>query len=187
MVLLDEFEKAHPDLFNILLQVMDHGKLTDNTGRLVNFRHIILIMTSNAGSFELGKASIGFAPQSSRGDNTEAIKRIFSPEFRNRLDAMIAFAALDAETVRHVTDKFMIELETQLEAKGVTIEVSEHARNWLAEHGYDEQMGARPMAKLIADTLKKPLADEILFGRLQTGGRVRVQVKNNTLRLSYPA
>jgi len=187
VVLLDEFEKAHPDLFNVLLQVMDHGKLTDNAGRCADFRHVILIMTSNAGSFELNKTSIGFAPQSSHGDNTEAIQRIFSPEFRNRLDAMIGFAALDAKTVRHVADKFIIELETQLEAKGVTIEVGEHARDWLAEHGYDEQMGARPMAKLITDTLKKPLADEILFGRLQKGGRVRVQVRDDILKLSFPA
>ena len=187
VMLLDEFEKAHPDLFNILLQVMDHGKLTDNTGRLADFRHVILIMTSNAGSFELNRATIGFSSQSSHGDNTEAIKRIFSPEFRNRLDAMIAFAALDVETVRHVADKFLIELETQLLAKGVAIEVSEHACNWLAERGYDKQMGARPMAKLIAETLKKPLADEILFGRLQKGGRVRVRVKGDTLSLSYPA
>ncbi len=186
IVLLDEFEKAHSDLFNVLLQVMDHGKLTDNAGRSADFRHVILIMTSNAGSFELGKASIGFAPQSSHGDNIGAIKRIFSPEFRNRLDAMITFTALDTETIRHVADKFLIELETQLEAKGVMIEVSEHARHWLARRGYDKQMGARPMAKLIADTLKKPLADEILFGRLQKGGRVYVQVKNDVLKLSYP-
>ncbi len=186
VVLLDEFEKAHPDLFNLLLQVMDHGKLTDNAGRLADFRHVILIMTSNVGSFELGKASIGFAPQRSHGDNAGAIKRIFSPEFRNRLDAMIAFSALDAGTVRHVADKFLIELETQLEAKGVVIEVSEPARNWLAEHGYDEQMGARPMAKLIADTLKKPLADEILFGCLQKGGRVRIQLKDDALKLLFP-
>ncbi len=187
VVLLDEFEKAHPDLFNILLQVMDHGRLTDNAGRSADFRHVILIMTSNAGSFELNKASIGFAPQRSHGDNTEAIKRIFSPEFRNRLDAMIAFASLDIETVRHVADKFIIELETQLEARGVTIEISEHARDWLAEHGYDELMGARPMTKLMADLLKKPLADEILFGRLQKGGRVRVQVGDDTLTLSFPS
>jgi len=187
VVLLDEFEKAHPDLFNVLLQVMDHGKLTDNTGRSADFRHAIIIMTSNAGSFELNRASIGFAPQSDHGDNSEAIKRLFSPEFRNRLDAMIAFAPLDAGTVRHVADKFIMELETQLESKGVTIEVSENARNWLARHGYDAQMGARPMAKLIQDSLKKPLADEILFGRLQKGGRVRVRVKGDELQLFFPA
>ena len=185
VLLLDEIEKAHPDLFNVLLQVMDHGKLTDNAGRSADFRHVILIMTSNAGSFELGQSSIGFAPQSSHGNNDEAIKRTFSPEFRNRLDAMIAFAALDTETVRHVADKFIIELETQLEAKGITLEISEHARDWLAIHGYNEKMGARPMAKLIADTLKKPLADEILFGRLQKGGRVHVQVRDDTLKLSF--
>jgi len=185
VLLLDEIEKAHPDLFNVLLQVMDHGKLTDNAGRSADFRHVILIMTSNAGSFELGQSSIGFAPQSSHGNNDEVIKRTFSPEFRNRLDAMIAFAALDTETVRHVADKFIIELETQLEAKGITLEISEHARDWLAIHGYNEKMGARPMAKLIADTLKKPLADEILFGRLQKGGRVHVQVRDDTLKLSF--
>ncbi len=187
VLLLDEFEKAHPDLFNVLLQVMDHGKLTDNTGRSADFRHAILIMTSNAGSYELNRSSIGFAPQSGHGDNTEAIKRIFSPEFRNRLDSIIAFASLDAATIRHVVDKFIMELETQLESKGVTIDVCEDARDWLARHGYDACMGARPMAKLISDALKKPLADEILFGSLQHGGKVEVQLRENAIRLLFPA
>ncbi len=187
VVLLDEFEKAHPDLFNVLLQVMDHGKLTDNAGRTADFRHVILIMTSNAGSYELNKASIGFAPQSAHGDNAEAIKRMFSPEFRNRLDAIVPFAQLGADSVLHVTGKFIMQLETQLEAKGVHIKVDQAAIAWLAEHGFDAQMGARPMDRLIADTLKKPLADEILFGRLQKGGTVRVGVDDNGLQLKFPA
>ncbi|MDQ6987018.1 MAG: AAA family ATPase, partial [Mariprofundaceae bacterium] len=187
VVLLDEFEKAHPDLFNVLLQVMDHGKLTDNAGRTADFRHVILIMTSNAGSYELNKASIGFAPQSSHGDNTEAIKRMFSPEFRNRLDAIVPFAQLDADSILHVTGKFIMQLETQLEAKGVQIKVDQAAIAWLAEHGFDERMGARPMDRLIADTLKKPLADEILFGCLQKGGVVHVGVDDNGLQLKFPA
>jgi len=187
VLLLDEFEKAHPDIFNVLLQVMDHGKLTDNAGRTADFRHVILIMTSNAGSYELNKASIGFAPQSSHGNNEAAIKRMFSPEFRNRLDAMIPFASLSPESIRHVTDKFIMQLETQLESKGVQIEINAAARAWLSKHGFDEQMGARPMAKLIADALKKPLADEILFGKLQKGGKVSAVVENDRLRLDFPA
>ncbi len=186
VLLLDEFEKAHPDLFNVLLQVMDHGKLTDNTGRSADFRHTILIMTSNVGSHELSRTSIGFTPQSAHGDNTGAIKRIFSPEFRNRLDAIIAFSPLDAATIRHVVDKFIIELETQLEDKGVSLEVSESARDWLAKHGYDVHMGARPMAKLISEVLKKPLADEILFGRLQHGGKVEVRLVKDKIQLRFP-
>ncbi len=187
VVLLDEFEKAHPDLFNILLQVMDHGKLTDNAGRSANFRHVILIMTSNAGSHELNQNSIGFAPQSAHGDNTEAIKRMFSPEFRNRLDAIIPFAQLDAATTVHITGKFIMQLEMQLESKGVQIKVEQAAIAWLAKHGFDERMGARPMERLITDTLKKPLADEILFGCLQKGGKVRVCVDKNSLSLKFPA
>jgi len=187
VVLLDEFEKAHPDLFNVLLQVMDHGKLTDNAGRSANFRHVILIMTSNAGSHELSKSSIGFAPQSAHGDNHEAVKRMFSPEFRNRLDAIIPFSPLDADTTRHITGKFIMQLETQLESKGVQIKFDKAAITWLAEHGFDELMGARPMNRLIADTLKKPLADEILFGRLQKGGKVRVSVDKSGLSLQFPA
>ncbi len=186
VVLLDEFEKAHPDIFNVLLQVMDHGKLTDNAGRTADFRHVILIMTSNAGSYELSKSSIGFAPQSAHGNNEAAIKRMFSPEFRNRLDAMIPFASLGPASIRHVTDKFIMQLETQLESKGVQLEVNTAARAWLSRHGFDEQMGARPMAKLIADSLKKPLADEILFGKLQKGGRARVKVVNHQLNLEFP-
>ncbi|OIQ03228.1 MAG: ATP-dependent Clp protease ATP-binding subunit ClpA [Zetaproteobacteria bacterium CG06_land_8_20_14_3_00_59_53] len=186
VVLLDEFEKAHPDIFNVLLQVMDHGKLTDNAGRSADFRHVILIMTSNAGSFEMSKSSIGFAPQSSHGDNTGAIKRMFSPEFRNRLDAMIPFAPLNSASIRHVTDKFIMQLETQLEGKGVQLDISAEARAWLASHGFDAEMGARPMAKLIADHMKKPLADEILFGRLQKGGKVRFVVENDKLCIEFP-
>ncbi|MDQ6972967.1 MAG: ATP-dependent Clp protease ATP-binding subunit ClpA, partial [Mariprofundaceae bacterium] len=186
VVLLDEFEKAHPDIFNVLLQVMDHGKLTDNAGRSADFRHIVLIMTSNVGSFEMSKSSIGFAPQSTHGDNDAAIKRMFSPEFRNRLDAMIPFEQLSGSSIRHVTDKFIMQLETQLEDKGVQLEVSKAARVWLAEHGFDAQMGARPMAKLISDTLKKPLADEILFGKLQKGGKVKAEVGDHQLELVFP-
>lgn len=184
VVLLDEFEKAHPDIFNVLLQVMDHGRLTDNAGRTADFRHAILIMTSNVGSQELARESIGFAPQSRGGDNSEALKRAFSPEFRNRLDAIIPFAPLDSKTVRHVVDKFLMELETRLEAKGVKLVVSEPARDWLARHGYDEHLGARPMGRLIAEQIKKPLADEILFGRLQKGGTARVIVRNDVLTLT---
>jgi len=187
VVLLDEFEKAHPDIFNVLLQVMDHGKLTDNAGRAADFRHVILIMTSNAGSFELNKSSIGFAPQSAHGDNSAAIKRMFSPEFRNRLDAMIPFDSLSPASIRHVTDKFIMQLEIQLENKGVQLEVCPAARIWLSEHGFDTQMGARPMAKLIADALKKPLADEILFGHLQKGGKARVDIGDGGLIFDFPA
>ncbi len=187
VVLLDEFEKAHPDIFNVLLQVMDHGKLTDNTGRSADFRHVILIMTSNAGSFELNKASIGFAPRSAHGDNSAAIKRMFTPEFRNRLDAMIPFAPLSTTSVRLVTDKFIMQLETQLEEKGVQIDVDGKARTWLSKRGFDAEMGARPMAKLIADMLKKPLADEILFGKLQKGGKVSVTVAEDSLHLDFSA
>jgi len=186
VVLLDEFEKAHPDIFNVLLQVMDHGKLTDNAGRSADFRHVILIMTSNAGSFEMSKSSIGFAPQSAHGDNDAAIKRMFSPEFRNRLDAMIPFSSLEADSIRHVTDKFIMQLETQLEGKGVQLDVSAEARDWLARHGFDADMGARPMGKLIADSLKKPLADEILFGKLQRGGKARVELRDDRLHLEFP-
>jgi len=184
VVLLDEFEKAHPDIFNVLLQVMDHGQLTDNAGRTADFRHVILIMTSNVGSQELARESIGFAPQSTEGDNREAVRRAFTPEFRNRLDAIIPFAPLGPKTVRHVVDKFLMELETRLEAKHVRLVVSEPARDWLARHGYDSHLGARPMGRLIAEKIKKPLADEMLFGRLQKGGTARVIVRNNVLTIT---
>jgi ATP-dependent Clp protease ATP-binding subunit ClpA len=184
VLLLDEIEKAHPDLFNILLQIMDHGKLTDNTGRSADFRHVILIMTSNAGAFEMQQSSIGFNPPQRTGEDTEAIKRIFSPEFRNRLDAIIPFAPLDEETIRLVVDKFIMELETQLQDKGVELEVGENVRRWLARQGHDPLMGARPMARLIQEKIKKPLADELLFGKLQKGGRVRIELDDSE-RLSF--
>jgi len=185
VLLLDEIEKAHSDLFNILLQVMDHGTLTDNAGRTADFRHIILIMTSNAGAFEMQQESIGFNPEPRSGDDTEAIKRIFSPEFRNRLDGIVPFASLDQDTILHVVDKFIMEMEIQLQEKHVELEVSKPVRVWLARRGYDPQMGARPMSRLIQEEIKKPMADEILFGRLARGGRVKVTLRDNAPHLSY--
>ena len=185
VLLLDEIEKAHPDLFNILLQVMDHGTLTDNNGRSADFRHVVLIMTSNAGAMEMQQHAIGFNPAKNRGDENEAVKRIFTPEFRNRLDAVIPFATLDAKTILHIVDKFLVELETQLQDKRVELEVSGTARKWLGEHGFDETMGARPMSRLIQKRIKQPLADEILFGRLQKGGKVIVSLRNGEPFLSY--
>jgi len=179
VLLLDEMEKAHPDLFNLLLQVMDHGKLTDNNGRTTDFRHVILIMTTNAGAFEMQQSAIGFTPQSKDGESAEAIKRIFSPEFRNRLDAVIPFAQLDRETIKIVVDKFILELETQLSEKNVELELTKTARDWLADHGHDPLMGARPMARLIQEKIKKPLADALLFGDLQNGGRVTIDIGDN--------
>jgi len=187
VLLLDEMEKAHQDLFNILLQVMDHGKLTDNNGRSADFRHVIVIMTSNAGAFEMQQNTIGFNPQSNTGRDEEAIKRLFTPEFRNRLDAVIPFAALDQDTILHVTDKFLVELEMQLLDKKVELEVSDEARSWLAEHGHDPQMGARPMSRLIQDSLKKPLADAILFGDLQKGGKACVLLDGDNIKIEYPS
>ncbi len=178
VLLLDEIEKAHPDLFNILLQVMDHGKLTDHNGKQVNFRNVILIMTTNAGAADLAKPAIGFGRSKREGDDEEAINRMFSPEFRNRLDAVIAFAGLPPEVVEMVVDKFVLQLEVQLGDRGVVIELSDEARKWLATEGYDERMGARPLARVIQEHVKKPIADEVLFGRLQHGGTVRVAVGN---------
>ncbi len=175
VLLLDEIEKAHPDLFNVLLQVMDRGKLTDANGREVDFRHVILIMTSNAGAQESSRASVGFTRQDHRGDAMEVIKRGFSPEFRNRLDAIILFNALSERDIAQVVDKLLLELEHQLEEKGVHMLVSEAARAWLADKGYDPQMGARPMARLIQEQIKRPLAEELLFGSLTEGGQVRVE------------
>jgi ATP-dependent Clp protease ATP-binding subunit ClpA len=185
VLLLDEIEKAHPDLFNILLQVMDHGTLTDNNGRSADFRHVVLIMTSNVGAIELQQHAIGFNPSKKRGDESEALKRIFTPEFRNRLDAIIPFASLDPKTILHIVDKFLVELETQLQDKHVELEVNASARKWLGEHGFDDAMGARPMARLIQGKIKQPLADEILFGRLQKGGKVHVGLRSGELSLSY--
>ena len=185
VLLLDEVEKAHPDVFNLLLQVMDHGTLTDNNGRKADFRNVVLVMTTNAGADQMSRPSIGFTEQDHSGDSGEAIKKMFSPEFRNRLDAIVQFGPLDEKTVGHVVDKFIIELESQLEEKRVVIEVDENARAWLAEHGFDKLMGARPMARIIQENIKRALAEELLFGRLEGGGHVRVGVEDSKLSLSY--
>ncbi|MCB4804917.1 ATP-dependent Clp protease ATP-binding subunit ClpA [Methylobacterium brachiatum] len=177
VLLLDEIEKAHPDLFNILLQVMDHGKLTDHNGKQVDFRNVIIIMTSNAGASDLAKSAYGFTQAKRTGDDVEAINRLFAPEFRNRLDAIISFGHLPKDVVAKVVDKFVLQLEAQLADRNVTIELSDEARAWLVEHGYDDAMGARPMARLIQSTIKTPLADEVLFGKLKDGGAVRVVVR----------
>ena len=174
VVLLDEIEKAHPDVFNLLLQVMDHGTLTDNNGRKADFRNIILIMTTNAGAESLSRTTMGFTQQDHTSDGAEAVNKLFTPEFRNRLDAIIQFKPLDKSIILNVVDKFIIELEAQLEEKNVAIDFNDEAKAWLAEHGFDERMGARPMSRLISENVKKPLADEILFGKLNRGGRVRV-------------
>jgi ATP-dependent Clp protease ATP-binding subunit ClpA len=176
VLLLDEIEKAHPDLFNILLQVMDHGKLTDHNGKKVDFRNVVLIMTTNAGAADMAKSAIGFGSSKRTGDDTEAINRMFTPEFRNRLDAVIPFAGLPPEVILKVVEKFVFQLEAQLADRGVTIELGEDAAKWLSEKGYDERFGARPLARVIQEHIKKPLADELLFGKLEHGGTVRVFV-----------
>jgi ATP-dependent Clp protease ATP-binding subunit ClpA len=176
VLLLDEVEKAHTDVFNLLLQVMDHGTLTDNNGRKADFRHVIIVMTTNAGAQEMARPSIGFTHADNASDGMEAIRRIFSPEFRNRLDAVIQFAALDPATIERVVDKMILEVEAQLEQKGVTISLDDAARRWVATRGYDPKMGARPMARTIQEHIKRPLAEELLFGRLASGGHVRVSV-----------
>ncbi|KTD31483.1 MULTISPECIES: ATP-dependent Clp protease ATP-binding subunit ClpA [Legionella] len=181
VLLLDEIEKAHPDVYNLLLQIMDHGTLTDTNGRQADFRHVIVVMTSNAGATEISRNSIGFSLQDNSNDSLEAIKRQFSPEFRNRLDAIINFAPLDSTTIGLVVDKFIMELDEQLSNKGVTFKVDKAARDWLIEHGYDKTMGARPMARLIQENVKKPLADELLFGKLSNGGHVTLKVKDGKL------
>jgi ATP-dependent Clp protease ATP-binding subunit ClpA len=177
VLLLDEIEKAHPDLFNVLLQVMDHGKLTDHNGKQVDFRNVILIMTTNAGAADLARAAIGFNRTKREGDDQDAIKRLFTPEFRNRLDATIAFQNLPREVIAKVVEKFVFQLEAQLADRNVTIELSEEASAWLIEHGYDESFGARPMSRVIQDNIKQPLAEELLFGKLEGGGTVRVIVE----------
>jgi ATP-dependent Clp protease ATP-binding subunit ClpA len=179
VLLLDEIEKAHPDLFNILLQVMDHGKLTDHNGKQIDFRNVILIMTTNAGASELAKAAYGFTRSKREGDDVEAINRMFTPEFRNRLDATITFAHLTPEVIKKVVEKFVLQLEAQLADRAVSIELSTEAADWLVERGYDEAMGARPMARVIQEHIKKPLSDEVLFGKLKTGGHVRVIVRTD--------
>ena len=186
VLLLDEIEKAHPDLFNVLLQVMDHGKLTDHNGKTVDFRNVILIMTTNAGASQMAKPAIGFAREGRTGEDTEAIERMFSPEFRNRLDATITFANLSPEIVAKVVDKFVMQLEAQLADRQVTIELSDAARAWLARTGYDPLYGARPLARVIQEHIKKPLAEELLFGKLEKGGIVRVEVSEDKLRFTYP-
>jgi len=181
VLLLDEIEKAHPDVFNLLLQVMDHGTLTDNNGRKADFRNVILVMTTNAGADRMGRASMGFTRQDHTGDDMQEIKRMFSPEFRNRLDAVIHFKPLDETTIGHVVNKFVLELEAQLADKHVTIELDEAARGWLGRHGHDPGMGARPMARLIQERVKKPLAEELLFGKLANGGHVKVTLAGDGL------
>jgi len=185
VLLLDEIEKAHPEVFNLLLQVMDHGTLTDNNGRKADFRNVILVMTTNLGADQLARRSIGFTEQDHSSDSMEVITKHFTPEFRNRLDAIIQFKSLDASTIISVVDKFIMELETQLEEKGVTIDVDDEARAWLAEHGFEPSMGARPMARVIKEHIKKPLAEELLFGALEGGGHVRIGVKDGDLSFVF--
>ncbi|MCB1508161.1 MAG: AAA family ATPase, partial [Hyphomicrobiaceae bacterium] len=172
-----EIEKAHPDLFNILLQIMDHGTLTDSNGKKVDFRNVVLIMTTNAGASDMSKPAIGFKSSRREGDDMEAINRLFTPEFRNRLDATIQFGHLPPEVVHRVVEKFVLQLEAQLADRNVTIELSPEATEWLSQEGYDELMGARPLGRVIQEHIKKPLADEVLFGRLVKGGTVRVIVE----------
>ncbi len=179
VVLLDEVEKAHPDLFNVLLQIMDHGKLTDHNGKQVDFRNVILIMTTNAGAADLAKPAIGFGKSVREGDDLAAIERMFAPEFRNRLDAVVGFAALKPEIVAQVVQKFVMQLEAQLADRGVTFDLAPEAVTWLSEKGYDERMGARPLARVIQETIKQPLADEVLFGKLKKGGTVTVTVEKD--------
>ncbi len=185
VVLLDEIEKAHPDVFNLLLQVMDHGTLTDNNGRKADFRTVILVMTTNAGADQIGRPSIGFTRQDHSADGSDAVRRTFTQEFRNRLDAILQFKSLTPTSIAHVVDKFIMELEGQLHDKSITLEVSESARSWLAEKGYEPAMGARPMARILHEHIKKPLAEEILFGILSTGGHVEVTETAGELALRF--
>ena len=179
VLLLDEIEKAHPDVFNLLLQVMDHGTLTDNNGRKADFRHVIIVMTTNAGAYEMSRPSIGFTQSDTAPDAMEAIRRLFSPEFRNRLDAVVQFASLDQDTIERVVDKLLVEAEAQLEQKRVSISVDEPARRWIAKKGYDPKMGARPMARIIQEHIKRPLSEELLFGKLVNGGHVEVTLSED--------
>jgi ATP-dependent Clp protease ATP-binding subunit ClpA len=179
VLLLDEIEKAHPDVFNLLLQVMDHGTLTDNNGRKADFRHVVIVMTTNAGAAEMSRTPVGFVAQDNAPDGMEAVRRLFAPEFRNRLDAIVQFGALDERTIQRVVDKLLVEVEAQLEQKGVALHVEDAARRWIAERGYDPKMGARPMARIIQEHIKRPLAEELLFGRLENGGHAFVDVGTN--------
>jgi len=184
VLLLDEIEKAHPDVFNLLLQVMDHGTLTDNNGRKADFRHVIIVMTTNAGAFEMSRPSIGFTHSDNTSDGMEAIKRLFAPEFRNRLDGIIQFGGLDTRTIQRVVDKILVEVEAQLESKGVQLHIDDAAREWLSKKGYDPKMGARPMARLIQDSIKRPLAEDLLFGSLVKGGHAYVSLgKDDQLKV----
>ena len=185
VLLLDEIEKAHPDLFNVLLQVMDHGKLTDHTGKTIDFRNVILVMTTNAGAADLAKPAIGFARETRLGDEMEAIERMFTPEFRNRLDSVISFSGLSEEIVGRVVDKFIMQLEEQLADRGVTIALDRPARDWLARKGYDPRFGARPLARVIQEHVKKPLSEELLFGKLVGGGAARIGLKKGELTFRY--
>ena len=185
IVLLDEIEKAHEDVYNILLQVMDHGTLTDNNGRKADFRNIILVLTTNAGVHETVRQSIGFKQQDHSLDALSEINKVFSPEFRNRLDNIVWFNHLDNVVIQQVVDKFIVELQVQLDEKGVSLELTPDARKWLAEHGYDKSMGARPMSRLIQKHLKKELANELLFGELTKGGVVKVAVRKGKLLMTY--
>jgi ATP-dependent Clp protease ATP-binding subunit ClpA len=187
VLLLDEIEKAHPDVFNILLQVMDHGKLTDHNGRAVDFRNVILIMTSNAGASDMAKEALGFGRDKREGEDTAAIERMFTPEFRNRLDAIISFGALPKEVIMQVVEKFVLQLEAQLMDRNVHIELSPEAAMWLGDKGYDNKMGARPLGRVIQEHIKKPLAEELLFGKLTKGGIVRVGVKDGQIDLRFEA
>ena len=187
ILLLDEIEKAHPDIFNILLQVMDHGKLTDHNGRTVDFRNVVLIMTSNAGASEQAATAMGFGRDRREGEDTKAIEKIFSPEFRNRLDSVISFSTLPMSVIIWVVEKFVLQLEAQLMDKNVTFDLTTKASEWLAKNGYDEKMGARPLARLIQEKIKKPLAEDILFGKLKKGGVVKVYVKNDDIFLEISA
>jgi ATP-dependent Clp protease ATP-binding subunit ClpA len=186
VLLLDEIEKAHPDIYNILLQVMDHGTLTDNNGRKADFRNVVIIMTTNAGAESLSKATIGFTTSAQAGDEMAEIKRMFTPEFRNRLDAIISFAPLNTDVILRVVDKFLMQLEAQLHDKKVEAAFTDALREYLARNGVDPLMGARPMARLIQDTIRSALADELLFGRLANGGRVTVDIDTeNKVKLQF--
>jgi ATP-dependent Clp protease ATP-binding subunit ClpA len=181
VLLLDEVEKAHPDVFNLLLQVMDYGTLTDNNGRKADFRNVIIVMTTNAGATQMARGSVGFVTQDHSTDDTEVINKLFTPEFRNRLDSIIRFGALDKQTIAHVVDKFILQLESQLADKHVALQFDSSARQWLARHGHDVTMGARPMARLIRERINQALAEELLFGELASGGSVRVYEKDDDL------
>jgi ATP-dependent Clp protease ATP-binding subunit ClpA len=186
VLLMDEIEKAHPDVYNILLQVMDHGTLTDNNGRKADFRNVVIVMTTNAGAAELSKSSMGFTTSTQIGDEMAEIRRMFTPEFRNRLDAIISFNALDREIILRVVDKFLMQLEQQLDEKKVEATFTQALREYLAKKGFDPLMGARPMARLIQDSIRSALADELLFGRLSHGGKVTVDIDEaEKMRLTF--